>query len=290
MVRGIAAEVVVFICRTEKSGHCDGSKFPSWDLCLVSAAERCLSPRRGEFQRTADHRRHKSNRKRCVSQALTFTSGILLLSIEAVGADITRLDPDWLDQVIESVITQAGEILDAADFIEHCLITFAVRICIFFQIFFCIFSFAFQDHLFWWSDPARIWNGRSSGIYIRRAAEDTPVWRGLLWLRSDTGTRLSHEAVYRGRWSRRSEAAFVFDQGMYRDQLHAGDQFSLTLVCRHKGTRPGRCIFNERTGERNAGFIGISDSMCDTGVWDTGYDIRIYSFPLSCFASSAPQL
>ena len=81
---------------------------------------------------------------------------------------------------------------------------------------------------------------------------------------------------------------FVFDQGMYRDQLHAGDQFSLTLVRRHKGTRPGRCIFNERTGERNAGFIGISDSMCDTGVWDTGYDIRIYfsfiSFCQQCTA------
>ena len=28
--------------------------------------------------------------------------------------------------------------------------------------------------LFWWSDPARIWNGKSSGIYIRRAAEGTP--------------------------------------------------------------------------------------------------------------------
>ena len=44
------------------------------------------------------------------------------------------------------MITQAGEILDAADFIEHCLITFAVRVCIFFQIFLRIFSFAFKDH------------------------------------------------------------------------------------------------------------------------------------------------
>ena len=67
-------------------------------------------------------------------------------------------------------------------------------------------------------------------------------------------------------------------------------RFSLVLVRRHKGTRPGRRIFNERTGERNAGFIGIADGMCDTGVWDTGYDIRIYIFLYLVLPAVLPQL
>ena len=66
----------------------------------------------------------------------------------------------------------------------------------------------------------------------------------------------------------------VADQGVYGNQLHAGDQISLVLACRHEGTRPGWRIFNERTGKWDAGFIGIADGMCDTGVRNACNQIR----------------
>ena len=61
----------------------------------------------------------------------------------------------------------------------------------------------------------------------------------------------------------------VFDQRLYRDQFHAGNQISLFLILRHKRTRPSRCIFDKRTGKWNTGFIGIADGMGNSGIWNS---------------------
>ena len=53
------------------------------------------------------------------------------------------------------------------------------------------------------------------------------------------------------------------DQSVHRNQLHAGDQVSLSLVLGHEGARPGGGVFDEGTGKWNAGFIGIPDGVGD---------------------------
>ena len=53
---------------------------------------------------------------------------------------------------------------------------------------------------------------------------------------------------------------------MNRDQLHLCDEVSAALHGRHKGTRPGRRIFDERSGIGNTGFIGVTDGMCNAGI------------------------
>ena len=67
---------------------------------------------------------------------------------------------------------------------------------------------------------------------------------------------------------------------MYRNQFHLGDQISLGLYRRHKRSRPGRCIFDERAGERNPRTVRISHCMGGTGIRHTGYDIRLYMITL----------
>ena len=69
--------------------------------------------------------------------------------------------------------------------------------------------------------------------------------------------------------------ALVFDEFTDRNQLHFSDEIAYALIRRHKGTRPGRRIFDKRTGERNAGFIGISDRMGGTGIGNTRDDVRV---------------
>ena len=70
--------------------------------------------------------------------------------------------------------------------------------------------------------------------------------------------------------------ALVFDQFTYRDQFHVSNLLSLTLMCRHKGTRPGRGIFDKWAGKRNTGTVGITNGMCGTGVRNTCNDIGRY--------------
>ena len=43
-----------------------------------------------------------------------------------------------------------------------------------------------------------------------------------------------------------------FDQTMYRDQFHSGDQITLALRCRHEGSWPGRSIFDKWSCIRNS--------------------------------------
>ena len=74
---------------------------------------------------------------------------------------------------------------------------------------------------------------------------------------------------------------FVLDQFAHRDQLHPGDQVTLVLVGRHKGSWPGRCIFNKWSCIRDAGFIGIADGMCNTGVRNTCYNVRVNGIAVS---------
>ena len=45
--------------------------------------------------------------------------------------------------------------------------------------------------------------------------------------------------------------AFIFDQFMYWDQFHSGDQITLTLCCRHERSWPGRSIFDKWSCIRN---------------------------------------
>ena len=74
----------------------------------------------------------------------------------------------------------------------------------------------------------------------------------------------------------KQQASYRRIRAVYRDQLHTCDQVSLALGGRHEGTRPGWGIFNEWTGKWNAGFIGVADCMRDTGIRDSGYQIRAY--------------
>ena len=76
------------------------------------------------------------------------------------------------------------------------------------------------------------------------------------------------------------EQALALDQFMDRDQLHMGDQVTGILDRWHEGARPGRCVFNERTGKWNAGFIGISNRMGNSGIGHTSYRIRCHIIPL----------
>ena len=52
-----------------------------------------------------------------------------------------------------------------------------------------------------------------------------------------------------------------FNQSVYRNQLHSGNQISLALLRRHERTRPGRGIFDKRTCKGNSRFIGIANGM-----------------------------
>ena len=74
--------------------------------------------------------------------------------------------------------------------------------------------------------------------------------------------------------------ALVFDQFTYRDQFHVSNLLSLTLMCRHKGTRPGWGIFDKWAGKRNTGTVGITNGMCGTGVRNTCNNIRRYIIAL----------
>ena len=67
----------------------------------------------------------------------------------------------------------------------------------------------------------------------------------------------------------------IVNQFMNRDQFHFGNQVPLALDSWHKGTGPGRRIFNKGTGERNAAFVGIPHRMGDTGIRNPGYDVRV---------------
>jgi len=58
------------------------------------------------------------------------------------------------------------------------------------------------------------------------------------------------------------------------------------LYGRHKRTRPCRCIFDERSGERNTGFIGISDGMSKTGIGNTCNGVRFHSVALCQFSTA----
>ena len=60
--------------------------------------------------------------------------------------------------------------------------------------------------------------------------------------------------------------ALVLNQCVNRYQLHPGNQVPLGLIGRHKGARPGRRIFDERTSKWNPGPVGISNRMGNTGV------------------------
>ena len=70
------------------------------------------------------------------------------------------------------------------------------------------------------------------------------------------------------------QQAFPFDQLMYRDQFHPGDQITLALLSRHKRTGPGWCIFNKWSCKRHSGTIGISNGMGNTWIRHTCYNIR----------------
>ena len=77
------------------------------------------------------------------------------------------------------------------------------------------------------------------------------------------------------------QKALVLNQFVHRDQFHSGDQVSLALLCRHERTRPGRCIFDKRTGKRYTGTVRITDRMGDSRIRDTGYNVRMH---LSCIS------
>ena len=56
--------------------------------------------------------------------------------------------------------------------------------------------------------------------------------------------------------------------------------FSLALMRRHEGTRPGRCIFDKGACKWNFGAVGVTDGMSDTGIRHTCHDVRIYIISL----------
>ena len=68
----------------------------------------------------------------------------------------------------------------------------------------------------------------------------------------------------------------ILNEFMDRDELHLSDQIPLALHGRHEGAGPRGRIFDEGTGEGNAGFIGIPDGMRCTGIRHTGYGVRMY--------------
>ena len=69
------------------------------------------------------------------------------------------------------------------------------------------------------------------------------------------------------------QQAFPFDQLMYRDQFHPGDQITLALLSRHKEQgQVGVYLINGR--QRHSGTIGISNGMGNTGIRHTCYNIR----------------
>ena len=67
---------------------------------------------------------------------------------------------------------------------------------------------------------------------------------------------------------------FAFNQFVYRNQFHLGNQVPFALNGWHKRPGPGRRVFDQRTRERNPAFIGIAHRMGDTGIRNTGYIIH----------------
>ena len=74
---------------------------------------------------------------------------------------------------------------------------------------------------------------------------------------------------------------------MDRDQLHLCDEVSAALHGGHKGTRPGRSIFDKRSGIGNTGFIGVTDGMCNAGIRYACDDIGMNRAGISFCKSSA---
>ena len=68
---------------------------------------------------------------------------------------------------------------------------------------------------------------------------------------------------------------------MHRNQLHLCNQISLGLHGRHKGSWPGRSVFNKRSGEGDTGTVRITDCMSSTGIRNTCHDIRGHMISLS---------
>ena len=87
---------------------------------------------------------------------------------------------------------------------------------------------------------------------------------------------------------------FIFNQFMHRNQLHLGNQVPLALDGRHERTGPGGRVFDQRTGERNAAFIGIPYRMGDAGIRNAGHIIRRVRFdvipPRHILAAVVPHL
>lgn len=63
------------------------------------------------------------------------------------------------------------------------------------------------------------------------------------------------------------------------DQLHLCNQISFSLILRHEGTGPCGRIFDKGSCKWDAGFVGISDGVSDSGIRNTGYHVRFYIIP-----------
>ena len=200
----------------------------------------------------------------------------LFFSIPAVGAEFAGGDADGSNHVIQPVIVQGGEIQLLSDLFHHLFVIGAVRVSVALQHVFCVIPFPFLD------DPSgnKIQVGRRTGEVQKLASVDqgragrtdvdflcTAViqeFRGFPQLRATDDGVVNEQQL------------FVMDQSADRDQLHVGNQVTLALIGRHKGSGPGWCIFDKRPGEGNAGFIGISNGVGDTGVRNAGHTVRTY--------------
>ena len=62
------------------------------------------------------------------------------------------------------------------------------------------------------------------------------------------------------------EQILVPDQLRHRDLLHLGNGFPVDLCGRHKATRPGRRVLDERAGKVLAALVGVADGMGRAGI------------------------
>ena len=173
------------------------------------------------------------------------------------------------------MIPEAGEVLAAADFLAHGFVAVALRICVLFQRLLCIFPFFFQNN------PSRdqIEFGFGTGevqefttIQKRRACRTDMDFFGTALIQelsrlAELGT--AHDGIVD------QKQLLLINQRLHRNQLHAGDQISLLLIRRHKGTRPGRGIFDEWSCKRNLGLICIADCMGNSGIRHACNEIRV---------------
>ena len=180
------------------------------------------------------------------------------------------------------MIFQGGKIQFLTDLLQHLLVIRGIRICIVRKdLVVYILSLSFRDH----SPGDQIHLGFGTGeIQIFTSIKQRRAGRtDMYFLRTVAVKKFCCLAKLCTADNRivNHQKALVLNQFVHRDQFHSGDQVSLALLCWHERTRPGRCIFDKRTGKRYTGTVRITDRMGDSGIRDTGYNVRMH---LSCIS------